>query len=671
MQSHPVGWIPTQQQLPYAYPYPLPTVPSNIPSLNPHEEFAFLNDVPFAQTSAPTNRHHVHPQNRQYTYAGGSVGQPLINFDPPSYSSSAVTYPSSIAGVTGPLSSRDGFPKPSFLAMLGADNTSSSALRSHPIPHSAIQIPSPAPSTDQSRPPIALSCNKDSTSVITFTSTDTTAKSSRSVNETLEGQIFCKKCKSCIATVLAFNTVTSQHISEAYAVDMVCDACQALDRRGSSSLKRGARPDLDCYLCARRIGAGGLVGKDRTVIGATGKSEHGSGTSEKPTVDSYGYLKSGAYPLEWVCAACHKDFRLCTACGGGGRYRSGKWRPKALFEDRKSCTLSHVRYKKESEFSIHDMELEGHLLNDILTDCGVTFRDFWYSMLMTPKVLSGKGEAGINLIKDVVTEWWNSLRTALTKRDTLPEGKRLYLACAWKEEAKKAKSKIKTDPNLSMKERGWLLHGYHIFEWNIQQRSVQLGSTTFRQMSAESFLTVIDTCVVGLYKLYAQCKGDHTQWPTHMWRHGRPSLVPAADKLIREHGFMTKQDLARYPLDPAFLEQTRNAVDENSLWRELGSHATNRLTLQMWQLPTEPPHMASPPTTLDASNPQLVNGLLKVHTLHKCIDSKSVNTETCRIKTIHEMPGGWFRGSMALDGYVPGKHTLRFGENGPFFIPLE
>jgi hypothetical protein len=44
------------------------------------------------------------------------------------------------------------------------------------------------------------------------------------------------------------------------------------------------------------------------------------------------------------CTSCHRKYRICSDCGGGGNRRTGKYRPHILFAvGRKNCQLSHTR----------------------------------------------------------------------------------------------------------------------------------------------------------------------------------------------------------------------------------------------------------------------------------------------------------------------------------------
>ncbi|KAJ3114809.1 hypothetical protein HDU96_001636 [Phlyctochytrium bullatum] len=84
---------------------------------------------------------------------------------------------------------------------------------------------------------------------------------------------------------------------------------------------------LKCHACTREIGRGGLRLVDGEEKGRDGE------WNELP------------FEVEAVCDFCVKHFDFCTQCGGGGTFRTGKWRPRELFlPGRRNCTLQHVRY---------------------------------------------------------------------------------------------------------------------------------------------------------------------------------------------------------------------------------------------------------------------------------------------------------------------------------------
>ncbi|KAJ3102591.1 hypothetical protein HDU96_009580 [Phlyctochytrium bullatum] len=111
--------------------------------------------------------------------------------------------------------------------------------------------------------------------------------------------------------------------------DVRCSACA-----GSESPRGGARAGrrrrrvrrvdgstaLKCDACGVVVGVGGA-----RVAGEAAWVDPGCG-------------------VEAVCDRCVNEFDFCTQCGGGGNFRTGKWRPRQLFDPpRRNCTLPHLR----------------------------------------------------------------------------------------------------------------------------------------------------------------------------------------------------------------------------------------------------------------------------------------------------------------------------------------
>ncbi|KAJ3215556.1 hypothetical protein HDU67_000277 [Dinochytrium kinnereticum] len=57
------------------------------------------------------------------------------------------------------------------------------------------------------------------------------------------------------------------------------------------------------------------------------------------------------FGVEVICLKCFTDYKFCTKCGGGGLWRSGRWRPHQLFDQgRKTCRLPHYRPGPSTQF---------------------------------------------------------------------------------------------------------------------------------------------------------------------------------------------------------------------------------------------------------------------------------------------------------------------------------
>ncbi|KAI8816974.1 uncharacterized protein EV422DRAFT_267831 [Fimicolochytrium jonesii] len=119
--------------------------------------------------------------------------------------------------------------------------------------------------------------------------------------------------------------------------------------------------DMLCMLCKTVIGVGGLQFESPTGTGSSSSSSPSlsphaayaspngvsSSTLSKPRSTTTGGIKNPALPpimVEIICAPCYRTYAFCSDCGGGGTFRTGKYRPRQLFEPgRATCSLSHVR----------------------------------------------------------------------------------------------------------------------------------------------------------------------------------------------------------------------------------------------------------------------------------------------------------------------------------------
>ncbi|KAJ1566405.1 hypothetical protein HK405_009943, partial [Cladochytrium tenue] len=90
----------------------------------------------------------------------------------------------------------------------------------------------------------------------------------------------------------------------------------------------GPHKPIRCDACHGRFGYGGV-----RLLGT-------SDSDLAPWIDP-------AFQVEYICKNCHDNFRVCTDCGSGGKFRTGKWRPVEFFSEGRVCNLHHIRLGKE------------------------------------------------------------------------------------------------------------------------------------------------------------------------------------------------------------------------------------------------------------------------------------------------------------------------------------
>ncbi|RKO84375.1 hypothetical protein BDK51DRAFT_32354, partial [Blyttiomyces helicus] len=167
---------------------------------------------------------------------------------------------------------------------------------------------------------------------------------------TLDEPITCIACRGPIGTALlhGFESV----LSSPHKMTLTCLMCNTSAHLASTSI--AAPPDsgsagaasaavhskrkrrrkvrgilidtpMDCIVCLKGVGVGRMRAFEKDASVRRGEAEV-------------------QFDYEVVCQNCWIKYKHCSACGGGGSFRTGKWRPREVFEDsRLTCTLSHER----------------------------------------------------------------------------------------------------------------------------------------------------------------------------------------------------------------------------------------------------------------------------------------------------------------------------------------
>ncbi|TPX65850.1 hypothetical protein SpCBS45565_g04843 [Spizellomyces sp. 'palustris'] len=163
----------------------------------------------------------------------------------------------------------------------------------------------------------------------------------RRKREMKETDATCRDCSTAVAHLYLHGT--EEQLAEPYVVNIRCTSCAAKGNGGASKQSTSSGPpykkrkesmlgpsdkSLCCDVCKRKAGVGGV---HSLLMSAGSTGELG-------------------FAVEVVCIACHNKYALCSDCGGGGKYRTGKWRPTQLFAaNRLTCSLSHERFGVHSE----------------------------------------------------------------------------------------------------------------------------------------------------------------------------------------------------------------------------------------------------------------------------------------------------------------------------------
>ncbi|KAJ3032989.1 hypothetical protein HDV00_006872 [Rhizophlyctis rosea] len=270
----------------------------------------------------------------------------------------------------------------------------------HPAPHSAIHQPVPhTTSTKPGKKPIVEEdaicsrCTRFLGVLLLHTSSSATSPTQSPTTQPYTVNIVCATCDpaACAAAVSAGSQVGG--------------LVPGSKKRGMGS--RGEGDSVVCEVCKKVNGVGGVRVIERWKgWGDIGPSGGGIYPPPLPHYLPHGGPLPGTatgtpilsdtepdFGVEFVCQSCRTKYALCTECGGGGKYRTGKWRPVGLFlPGRRTCRLPHVRIGSSTvtfkSFTLPDaLSSTPVIRGGILRDIGKHVPAMYYHRLAVPEVM--------------------------------------------------------------------------------------------------------------------------------------------------------------------------------------------------------------------------------------------------------------------------------------------
>ena len=174
------------------------------------------------------------------------------------------------------------------------------------------------------------------------------AEARKAAKSVIDVSVVCGVCSHRIANALFHYSDSYEQVTRDYELQVRCNPCNEKERGKQPQqrkLEGGADTKLkthyqDCDTCETTLGS----------IKISSESDR------SPAV-------------ELVCVKCESQFSWCSQCGGGSKYRTGKWRPKKLFlPGRKTCKLRSVRLAGTPTVEIYDLGDPNHPLPQEIID---------------------------------------------------------------------------------------------------------------------------------------------------------------------------------------------------------------------------------------------------------------------------------------------------------------
>ncbi|KAI8915366.1 hypothetical protein DFJ77DRAFT_365548, partial [Powellomyces hirtus] len=343
-------------------------------------------------------------------------------------------------------------PKPQSHADQLYEGTSSTAQ-----PFNAWTVPDESPSSSIPDTPTSVTAAVESAS--SALSSKKPKLITRRKKTSLEEEGYCCRCGVYMGTLIFHGPPA--HVTVPHVAELRCMKCEFGDsvahetaaaaptrRRRKRVQTYGPGAELDCDVCMRRVGSGGV----RAPFPDEDISDEGR------SLRANDRMKSGpdypSYTQEWVelnfdvevvCALCKAKYSLCTECGGGGTFRTGKWRPIELFPvGRKTCSLSHLRVGPGAPIDIYCWQFPQEAytrgpngpiaprpdtIANILAEVREVYEDGYLTNLALPSVMESLPVCqNWELLTGRFVRAWREAETVLT---TSIPGSRIFLAVAW------------------------------------------------------------------------------------------------------------------------------------------------------------------------------------------------------------------------------------------------
>ena len=317
-------------------------------------------------------------------------------------------------------------------------------------------------------------------------------------------------------------------------VNISCLGCLAVNHMADKELN--LRKPIECEICHCSVGQG--------YLNVTPENE----------------LKS-----EFVCGNCGDKYMFCSECGGGGKQRTGKWRPKELFEQgRRTCSLPHIRVgAAELHYSTIPVE---ELTTEVLLGVQEVFFDCMFSLYCVPSIMANYKHDSFEMIKrDIEQLWLTSVLDVLTNK--VLNGRK-YVSVAWihKRHRNKGIGRSTTTKdsvpwlqklgiagiinppqglaNTDCEERHHCFVAFSIAEWLPCTQSIFLAQMAPRSVFLKTMDGYINLVKYNIDRIKEDAESGGYQIPKHIWcwakgDHARLQSIPGRLRFVSKQDYLT------------------------------------------------------------------------------------------------------------------------------------
>ncbi|KAJ3311833.1 hypothetical protein HDV04_003573 [Boothiomyces sp. JEL0838] len=359
--------------------------------------------------------------------------------------------------------------------------------------------------------------------------------------KTVQHSIICTECNFELG--IAFIRGAPCGENDNGPINAVCQNCSAKSPHvhyeninDQRKRKRRESKTIDCEVCHSKIGNGGLTG----------------------------HLSAPEVKVEFVCGDCGVKYMFCSECGGGGKQRTGKWRPRELFEQgRRTCSLPHIRV---GTAELHYKVIRAsELTSDILQGIQDVFFDCLLSLYCVPSVMSSNRYSSFETIKREIERLWvTSVLDVLT--NNVLNGRK-YVTVAWIHKRHRNKGIGRSNPTKEMipwlkrlglsgiispskfgsgqdsEDKHHCFVAFSIAEWDPINQTIFMAQMAPRSVflkTMEGYIELIRNCI---HQIQKDAIDNHQDLPEHIWcwtkaDHARLQSIPTRLKFVPKADYL-------------------------------------------------------------------------------------------------------------------------------------
>jgi hypothetical protein len=371
-------------------------------------------------------------------------------------------------------------------------------------------------------------------------------------SKTSQYQVVCSRCTSEVGYVY----IRGKREVESGCPEMRfwCTLCDENPFQASNKGKKriSCSDKVDCDVCKTCIGSGGV------------------------------FSDEGDMKVEYVCKDCGDKYLFCSECGGGGKQRTGKWRPKELFEKaRRTCSLPHIRVGTvDIQYKILRVN---EITSEILAGIQEVFFDCYLSIYCVPSLMGTSAFSSFGLIREMIEHLW---KTTVLNVIMKVDGKNKYITLASILKRHRNKGVNRRFSSSPKEANSWLQRldiwpscpdmpkglefddykkeeieqhhcyvAFSVFEWNIQNETIFISQLSPRSVflkTMEGYLEIIRKTVEQIRLDASLCR---VQPPKILWcwaktDHAKLQSIPPRLRFSLKSTFLS----ANPQLDPSILK---------------------------------------------------------------------------------------------------------------------